>query len=92
MAILTGAVTFMTGMSANALMNYKNLRILPEHKHETIPTWGTGENRNVIDPIARNVVAFHRDGFKSLTYEGLGMENHQEYLRKRKDFKEGVDI
>lgn len=46
MLIMTTAMCFVTGMTVNAFANYKDLRISPSKKHETIQTWGKDEKYN----------------------------------------------
>jgi hypothetical protein len=85
-AIMTIACSLVVGMSANALGRYKNVRILPSHKHEVIPNWDEANEKynSVTESITRNPVAFHADGFKALRHEGLGVD-HDEWVEKNKN-------
>lgn len=73
------AAAFAVGMSGHALATYKNVRILPSKKHQEIPTDFTH-----VEPLAekwsREPIAMHAKHFKSIRYEGLGV-NHDEWLK-----------
>jgi hypothetical protein len=73
-AIMTGALCFIGAMSTNAFANYKDLRILPSHKHDVIPTWNTGERTKVTDVLSRDTFSFHRQAWKNLRHGGFGVD------------------
>ena len=77
------AMTFMTGMSINALTNYKGLRLNPARKQEVITTWGEDRRDTVTQYIASEPVGFWRKGLKDIRHEGLGVD-HDEW-QKGKD-------
>lgn len=77
--ILGFTAVFAAGMSGHALMSYKNVHILPSQKHNIIPT-----DFKHFEPLAekwsREPFAMHAKDFKSIRYEGLGV-NHEEWLK-----------
>lgn len=82
LAIMSAACCLMVGMGSNALLYYKGLRITPAHKRETINTWDGAKVGTVTEVITRNPIAFHRQGFKDIRYEGLGV-NHEEWKQSK---------
>lgn len=80
--VMTVATGFIVGMSANALTNYKGLRIRPSAKHEVIPTWDAGTRITVTETLTRNPKAFHADAFKAIRREGLGVD-HEEWIKAK---------
>lgn len=87
-AVMTLATTFVLGMSANALFRYKNVKLLPSHKHEVIPTWSDAYKHKtpLTEVITRRPIGFHADGFKALRHEGLGI-NHDEWKKSKKEMQ-----
>lgn len=85
---MTIAVSLIVGMSANALGRYKNVKIMPSHKHEVIPNWDEAQQHyaSVTEVISRRPIAFHADGFKALRHEGLGVD-HDEWVKKNQGHK-----
>ncbi len=73
--IMSTAMMMIVGMSANAFMNYKELRISPAHKHDVIPTWKDEKRMMVTEVISRNPFSFMGYDMKSLRKEGLGVED-----------------
>jgi hypothetical protein len=71
-------------MSANALNNYKGLRIKPSSKHDVIPVWDGGQRYLLTEVLARNPMGFHADGLKAIRYEGLGVD-HKEWIKKTQE-------
>jgi hypothetical protein len=82
-AIMTLAMSLIVGMSANALGRYKNVKIMPSHKHEVIPNWEEAHEtyKSVTEAVARRPVGFHADGYKAIRHEGLGVD-HEEWVKK----------
>ena len=78
---------FIVGMGAHAVMYYKDLRISPQHKHDTLQTWGTEKTPSVTSVISGGP-AFHRSAFKSiLGKEGLGVD-HEAWKKQKKEYLE----
>ncbi|GKZ00679.1 hypothetical protein MPSEU_001020000 [Mayamaea pseudoterrestris] len=73
--VLTAAGCFIVGMSFNALYNYQDIRILPSHKHEVIPTWIDKPRVTVTEVLGKNPHGFHADAMKAIRYEGLGVDH-----------------
>jgi hypothetical protein len=85
--ILSCAGCFMVGMGAHAVMYYKDLRISPQHKRETLQTWGTEKTPSVTSVISEGP-AFHRSAFKSIHgKEGLGVD-HEEWKKQKQAYLE----
>jgi hypothetical protein len=82
MVIMATATTFMIGMGIHAMTSYKDLRITPSAKHKIIQDWGEEQKRPIIAPVASHPFAFHRQSFKDIQYEGLGV-NHDEWKKER---------
>lgn len=82
MTVATGAVF---GALANGTM-YKNVRFFPSHKHTTMNTWDTNETTSVVEKITRQPVAFHRQAFKDLRREGLGID-HEAWKKGKEAYK-----
>jgi len=80
--IMTFTSSFLIGFSING-MRYKNVKINPSKKHETIPTWDADRKASVTEVYTRRPWGFHRQGFKDIRQEGLGV-NHEEW-KKSKD-------
>lgn len=81
--ILGTALTFMVGMSVNAFATYKDLRISPKVKHETIQNWGTEKSKSIPSSILPFLPkAMHGDDFASLRNEGLGID-HEEWKKSK---------
>ena len=86
--IIMGAAGFLlVGMSANALLTYKNVRISPEHKHEIIPTGGDQRHDTLTSKLTKRPIAMHADAFKDIRYEGLGVD-HENWKKDHKDYKD----
>lgn len=78
--IMSVAMTFVVGASFNGLRS-KNVKITPSAKHETIPK-DSGHRTQLIEILTREPMGFHRQGFKDIRYEGLGV-NHEEWLKSK---------
>jgi hypothetical protein len=86
-AILSAAGIFLVGMGSHALITYKDLRINPQRKHETLQTWGTEKTRSVTSVVSEGP-SFHRSAFKSIHgKEGLGVD-HEEWKKQKKAYME----
>ena len=79
------ATSFIIGMSVNAIVNYKDLRITPKYKHQLLQDWGTEHRTFVTDVITREPIAFHRQAFKDIRYEGLGYD-HEQWKKTKDDY------
>lgn len=78
--IMTTAMTFMVGMSINGL-GYKNVKITPSAKHETMPK-DSGRRTTLVEILAREPRGFHPQAFKDIQREGLGL-SHEEWLKSK---------
>jgi hypothetical protein len=90
LVVLTGTAGLILGMSINAFTHYKDLRITPSIKHETVQSWGKEHKDSFVKKIVgdKKPFAWHAQGFKDLQHEGLGVDheewkkNKEAYLRK----------
>jgi O-glycosyl hydrolase len=86
-ATLTFASMIVVGASFHQLFYLKDVRINPNHKHETIQSWGTERVRSVTSVISEGP-AFHRSAFKSIHgKEGMGVD-HEAWLKSKKEYME----
>jgi len=83
--IMGTACFFVVGMSANALLNYKNIRISPSKKNEIIPTGGEERYNPVTQALASKPRGFHAKSLKDIRYEGMGVD-HDEWVKEHKDY------
>jgi hypothetical protein len=83
MAIMVAATSFIAGMSANAMMYYKNIGI-KSPKKSIIPDspWDHEHHTSVTEIVARNPVGFHADLMKSTYQEGIGYD-HERWLKTK---------
>ena len=81
---MTLATTVCVGMSANALTRYRGVKILPEHKNAIMNDWDspTEAQTKITEVISRRPMGFHANEYKSLRYEGLGV-NHEEWKKAK---------
>ena len=77
MVVMSVAGCIIVGMSTNAFLNYKDLRMTPEHKHKVIQDWGQNKRTTVTSVVSQNPVAFHAQSFKDIRQEGLGVDHEQ---------------
>jgi hypothetical protein len=88
---MTIAFFLIGGTAANAMINYKGLRIKPSHKHDVIPMWENGERFLVAEYVGKNPrTAFHARELKSIQYEGLGVD-HEEWKKRKEDYGQVKD-
>ena len=73
---------FVVGMSANAFINYKGVRISPAHKHAVIQDWGNERTTRVTEVITAHPIGFHAHGFVDIRHEGLGVD-HEQWLKQK---------
>ena len=78
---MTVATSFVVGASINGFAN-KNVRISPAHKRETMNTWDTSKTTTVVEKITRQPLGFHRQSFKDIRQEGLGID-HEEWKKAK---------
>jgi hypothetical protein len=69
--IMGCALTFMTGMSINALVSYKDVRIDPAKRNAKMQTWGTEEHPSKLSYVA------HWNSYQKNMPEGLGIDHEQ---------------
>lgn len=74
----------MVGMSANALMRYKGVKISSQHKNSILREWDDASQRQVkvTEVITRQPIGFHAQSFKDIRAEGLGV-NHEEWKKSK---------
>lgn len=84
--IIGFAAAFAVGMSGHALMTYKNVHILPSQKHQVIPP-SSARREPLAEKWSRQPIAWHADGFKSIRYEGLGVD-HNEWLKQHEKIEQ----
>ena len=77
------ATSFVVGMSLNGL-RYKNVKISPSLKHETIPAY-TPPRDSVTKVITRQPMAFHSKSFKDIRQEGMGVD-HEEWRKEKESY------
>jgi hypothetical protein len=89
MVVLGTAGFFIVGMSANALMYYKDLRITPSHKHGVIQDWGTEHTDTMTQMLAKRPIGLNAQRYKDIQQEGLGV-NHEEWKKGKEAYSRGV--
>ena len=77
--IMAGALTFMTGAAANALIRYKDVTIDPKKRNSILQTWGSEEE-------------YHSTLEKAISWnayppEGLGVD-HEAWLKEKEAAKQ----
>ena len=80
MIIMGCAMTFMVGMSANALFFYKGYYIDPRKRQAMIVTWGDSDNTTL---VSRMLDFF---GVQKYGLEGLGVD-HEEWKKEKEEYK-----
>ena len=63
-------------------MHYKDLRINPAHKHQTIRDWGHEPTTPVTYVLGKHPIGMHASDYKKTFHEGLGI-NHEEWLKAK---------
>ena len=79
---LAGAASFIVGMSVNAFMYYKDVRINPAHKHQIIRDWGEEPTHSVGLILGKHPVGMHAKDYEKIRYEGLGID-HDEWKKAK---------
>jgi len=51
MAVWVFAVGLIGGFSVNAMANYKDVRVNPEHKHQVIRDWGLQRTKTITEAV-----------------------------------------
>lgn len=74
------ALTFMTGMSVNALCSYKDVRISPEKRNAKMQTWGQEETPSKLS------YAVHWNSYQKNMPEGLGV-SHEDWQKQKAQTK-----
>jgi hypothetical protein len=77
------ASAWIVGMSANAFLTYKDLRITPSHKHQVLRDWGKTETETVTKRLADLPIVMHGKDYRSLYNEGLGVD-HEEWKKTKR--------
>ena len=87
MVVMTLASTLMIGMSANALLRYKGVKISADHKNSILRDWEDPNERQVgvTEVVTRHPVGFHAQSFKDIRAEGLGV-NHEEWKKSKEAY------
>ena len=88
MVIMTFAITACVGMSVNAMTRYKGIKVCPEHKHSEVVDWPEASvpYQSLTEYVTRRPIGFYAEGFKSLRYEGLGID-HEEWKKNKEASK-----
>lgn len=76
-AIMGVALTFMVGMSANALISYKDVRISPDKRNQVMQTWGQEDKPHLLKR------AVYWNSWQKHAPEGLGVD-HNKWLEEKK--------
>lgn len=63
-------------------MHYKDLRINPAHKHQTIQDWGEEPTTHVAYALGKHPIGMHASDYKKTFHEGLGVD-HAEWLKAK---------
>jgi hypothetical protein len=71
------ALTLMVGMSANALLNYKDVRVNPAKRNEKMRTWGQEDSPSLLSR------AIYWNSWQKNAPEGLGVD-HKKWLEEKK--------
>lgn len=75
MGIMSCAIVFLVGMSANAVFGYKDVQFDPRKRNSTLQTWGQEERKSVME-------RFNRATRGGVNPEGLGI-NHEEWIKSK---------
>jgi hypothetical protein len=75
--IMGTALTFMVGMSANALLNYKDVRVNPARRNQKMQTWGQEDTPHLLSR------AVYWNSWQKNAPEGLGVD-HNKWLEEKK--------
>lgn len=65
------------GMSANAFVYYKDVRINPDHKHQIIRDWGQEPTHSIGLIMGKHPVGMHAKDYEKIRYEGLGIDHNE---------------
>ena len=82
MLVLGSAATFVLGMSINGIRN-KNVHINPKYKHNIMNQETKDHRTTVTEIVGRSPIGFHRQSFKDIRQEGLGV-NHEGWVKAKK--------
>ena len=77
--IMSIAATFVIGMSTNALLTYKDVRIDPKKRNTMVRDWGEGGYQ----PLTGKVIWWN--SWQKLAPEGLGVD-HDKWLEGKKEY------
>ena len=80
--VMAAAMSFVTGMSINALSHYKDLRIRPEYKHQELQNWGYEHRDSVTKRLALKPHTLYNEGMLAVRQEGLGVD-HEEWKKSK---------
>jgi hypothetical protein len=85
--ILSSAMCFIVGMTANAFTTYKDLRISPSVKHETLQNWGDEKVPTVTEKLGgwKTPLAWHSQAFVDIRQEGVGID-HEEWVKNKEAY------
>uniref|UniRef100_A0A7S3P1T7 Uncharacterized protein n=1 Tax=Amphora coffeiformis TaxID=265554 RepID=A0A7S3P1T7_9STRA len=84
-AVMALATTVCVGMSANAMLRYRGVKISSDKKNSILNDWDSPNEAQtkITEVITRNPKATHWAGaWKSLRHEGLGVD-HEEWKKAK---------
>jgi hypothetical protein len=76
-----GAGAFIVGCTLNTFANNKDVRINPSIKHQVIRDWGSGHTTTITEAVGTKPL-FNAQRYKTLPYEGLGVD-HNEWKKQK---------
>jgi len=82
---MAAATSVCVGMSANALLRYRGVKISSDKKNAIMNEWDSPTERQaqITEIITRNPRALHwASSWKSLRHEGLGID-HEEWKKSK---------
>lgn len=80
MIVMGCAMTFMVGMTANAMFFYKGVQVNPRKRESIMVTWGDSENETRVSQM----LDFF--GIEKYAPEGMGVD-HEKWLREKEEFE-----
>jgi hypothetical protein len=83
------ASSWILGMSTNAFLTYKDLRITPSHKHQILRDWGESETPPLTKRLAELPIVMHSKDYRACWYEGLGID-HEEWKKAKGIWEDNV--
>ena len=85
MTIMSFAITFLVGMSLNALITYKDIRIDPRKRNTVVRDWGEGGYQPLIGKL------IWWNSWQKNAPEGLGFD-HDKWVASRDEYYKDTGI